>query len=685
MFFSRYNTQLLRSHFRRIWLMYYLGITLPRHSTTAQYAIYNIDTEEIYDVANGTAIQLALFAPTGHGIVYVYENNIYYLEDFAADVLNPIVVTTAGESGVVYCGVPDWVYEEEVLSSGTALWISPQGTHIAYAIFHDENVEEFSYYIYGEAGSLDSQYPTQATIRYPKVGTPNPIVTVYVYEISTNFTTEFQLPSSIDNKDTNDYILYDLTWVSDSEVAMISTNRIQNESIIIRCNLTGLCHEEETYQEENGWLSPNIPKYSEDGTKKLEILPQPEDDDKFFHLVYTDIETMTKTRLTYGKRVVTGIYGWDEDDGLVYYVGSYNNTPSQQHIYVVRISDGEDKCLSCDMIVDDEPCLYATGSFSTKFSYHTKICSGPNPIYVRVENSKNATDGIIWQENLTLRARLALKYLPIIRKLEVPINDQFTARVKLVLPHNLDESGSTKYPAIIYVYAGPDSNQVYDTFSTGVQNYFATNRQYVYVYIDGRGSGRDGHNKMYSLYRNLATVEIEDQITVAKYLQENLNYIDANRTGIWGWSYGGFASSWALVKDTDHVFNFALAVAPVTSFIYYDTIYTERYMGLPTANDNELGYNNTDLARNAEAFRGRRYFIIHGNADDNVHYQNALSLVKALEYADIDFRQQSYPDEAHSLSSVYRHLYHTLDKYFARCFDLESPPIVTWNQKEHSS
>ncbi|KAJ8918466.1 hypothetical protein NQ315_008163 [Exocentrus adspersus] len=653
-----------------------------RHSTTSRFTVYDLTNQVYYPIADSNPIQLAAFAPTGHGLVYVFNNNIYYLEDFQVDTANPINVTTIGEPGVVYCGVPDWVYEEEVLGSGSALWVSPDATHIAYAVFQDHNVTEFSYYIYGTPGSADAQYPTEATIKYPKVGTPNPLVSVYLYDIAAGTNIEFQLPSSIDNKNTNDYVLYDLTWVSSTDIAMISTNRIQNESITIRCTLDGSCGEEDSYTEDKGWLSPAIPRYNKDGTKKLEILPQPEGDDKFFHLVLTDIATSNKTRLTHGRRVVTSLYGWDEDKGLIYYSGTVIDTPSQQQVYVVSTS-GEDNCLTCDWVVDEDTCQYASASFSKALSYHVRVCSGPNPIYVQLENTYNATDLLVWQENLSLRQKLASKLLPVIKKLTVPINEQFNARVKMLLPPNLDETSSKKYPAIVNVYAGPNSNQISDSFSLGIPAYMVTNREYIYIYIDGRGSGKDGHNKMFQVYKNLATVEIEDQITVTKYLQQNFPYIDETRTGIWGWSYGGFASSWALVKDKDHVFNFALAVAPVTSFVYYDTIYTERYMGLPTPEDNEIGYNNTDLTRQVEAFRGRRYFIIHGNADDNVHYQNSMLLVKALEYADVDFRQQSYPDENHSLGHVSRHLYHTIDKFWARCFELEDPPVTGWHKGEN--
>ncbi|XP_060517123.1 venom dipeptidyl peptidase 4-like isoform X2 [Cylas formicarius] len=658
-------------------LVRYNVTSIFRHSTTASYALYDKTSNEFYEVHNRSALQLAKFDSNGHGFAYVFENSIYYVST-PSDINEPTLVAK-GVPGVIYYGVPDWVYEEEVLGSGSAMWFSPDGTKIAYAMFNDTNVADFSYFVYGKPGVLSDQYPTIATIKYPKVGTPNPVVQTYVYDTSSKISTKFDLISTIENGESNnDYVLYDLSWVSASEVAMISTNRIQNESVIIRCKLDGSCAEETSYQQKNGWLRPKIPKYSADGTRRLEILPQPEGDDYFDHLVSTNVGNNNQIRLTHGHRVVTVIYGWDEVSGLIYYGGSANDTPSQQHIYVVDIANiSEDKCLTCSMVVDGENCKYASAAFSTQFSSIVKVCRGPHPIYVTIESLKQAeTETIIWQNNAAVRERLAAKLRPTIQDLRVLVDGKFTVRVRMLLPPNLDVK--LKHPALVLVYAGPNSNRIDDSFSSGVENYFVTNRRYIYIYIDGRGSGRDGLNKMHQIYRKFGTVEIEDQIAVMKYLQQNCPYIDASNTGIWGWSYGGFASTWALIKDYEGVFKFALAVAPVTNFIYYDTIYTERYMGLPTNEDNLLGYNNTDITRYVEAMRGKLYSIIHGNADDNVHYQQSMLLVKALEWADIPFAQQSYPDENHSLGNVYRHLYHSLDKFFAKGFSPLSPRFAIW-------
>ncbi|XP_056631310.1 venom dipeptidyl peptidase 4-like [Diorhabda sublineata] len=653
-----------------------------RHSTTAVFTIYDIANKKYYDIANKLPLQLVTFAPKGHGLVYVFNNNIYYLEDFSVDIQQPITVTTVGATGIVYCGVPDWVYEEEVLSSGSALWFSPEATHLAFAVFHDESVRDFSYPVYGQQGTLDNQYPHDAVIKYPKVGTTNPLVSTYVYEIATKTTREFQLPPTINNKEpNNDYILYGLTWISNSQVAMVSSNRIQNESVIIRCLLDGTCVEETSRKESQGWIVPILPTYNKDGTKRLEILPQQEDDDRFDHLVLTDVLSNTQNRLTYGKFFVLSIDGWDEERGIIYYTASGDDSPSSQNTYAID-ELGNSKCLTCSITIDGVPCGYGTAYFSKSYSYYTNQCMGPKIPLTRIHNIDVPDDILLWEDNPELKAILNLKLQPVIKDLVVPINDQFSARVRMFLPPNLNEQDSKKYPTIVDTYGGPGLNVINDAHQTGFHSYLVTNREYIYVYIDGRGISNDGYNKLYQMYRQFGTVEVEDQIHVTKYLQDHLPYIDERRTGIWGWSYGGFCSSWALAKDIDHVFLGALSVAPVTNFIYYDSIYTERYMGLNTPEDNEVGYNNTNLANVVEAFRGRNYFIIHGTGDDNVHYQNSMLFIKALELADIEFRQHSYPDENHSLEHVSKHLYHMMDKHWAVLFGIESSVHDSWTEKE---
>lgn len=223
---------------------------------------------------------------------------------------------------------------------------------------------------------------------------------------------------------------------------------------------------------------------------------------------------------------------------------------------------------------------------------------------------------------------------------------------------------------IVYVYGGPNSVEVTDEFTIGFQNYLVTNRKVIYCTIDGRGSGNKGNDMLFSINNRLGTFEIEDQIAVTGYLQERYPFIDRERIGIWGWSYGGYATAMAISKDSDRIFQCGISVAPVTAWIYHDNIYTERYMGLPTLEDSLAGYNSSDVTRRVENMRKHDFMLIHGNGDDNVHFQQAMALSRALQLADILFQQMSYPDEAHGLNGVLPHLYKIMDNFWTNCLNI---------------
>lgn len=246
---------------------------------------------------------------------------------------------------------------------------------------------------------------------------------------------------------------------------------------------------------------------------------------------------------------------------------------------------------------------------------------------------------------------------------------------------------------IVDVYGGPNSVRVIDTFALGYKEHLITSRKVIYCMIDGRGSGNKGKDMLFTINNKMGTVEIIDQIAVTDQLHKQFKFIDSKRTSIWGWSYGGYATAHVLARDVNKVFQSGISVAPVSSWIYYDSIYTERYMGLPSVEDNLVNYNLGDVTRNLKtnALKDHQYMLIHGNADDNVHFQQAMLLTKALVEADILFDQvvrkfwidhiqfvinnlyfQSYPNENHSLGGVSRHLYHTIDRFWVKTLNLTS-------------
>lgn len=238
---------------------------------------------------------------------------------------------------------------------------------------------------------------------------------------------------------------------------------------------------------------------------------------------------------------------------------------------------------------------------------------------------------------------------------------------------NLEEN-TKLYPAINYVYGAPNHVRVLDNFGIGFQNYLVTNRKVIYFQIDGRGSGNKGIKNLFNLNNAMGSLEIDDQITVTKLLLDKYKTVmDPDRIGIWGWSYGGFATALVLGRDKDRVFQCGISVAPATAWIYYDAIYTERYMDTP--DNNTAGYARADATtlENVKGIGEHDYFLIHGNADDNVHFQQAMALSRALQKESVMFEQMSYPDEAHGLNGVLPHLYMTMDDFWGNCLSLDDP------------
>lgn len=241
------------------------------------------------------------------------------------------------------------------------------------------------------------------------------------------------------------------------------------------------------------------------------------------------------------------------------------------------------------------------------------------------------------------------------------------AAVKMLVPIEINiETTTAKYPMIVYVYGGPTLNLVTDIYSIGFENYLVTNRKIIYVSIDARGTRNKGLDMFYAIKHKFGTIEIDDQIFVTKYLQQNYQFIDESRTGVWGASHGGYCSAQMLAQDVDHVFVGAVSVVPVTSWIYYMSLFTDIFMGLPTQESNLQGYINGDLTRRAKDFRGRNLLLIHGTADDNVHYQHSMALSRALQKEEIYFQQMSYPDEDHSLAGTFLHLHLTMMKFWEK-------------------
>ncbi|CAI6356937.1 unnamed protein product [Macrosiphum euphorbiae] len=641
-----------------------------RHSFTAFYDIINVKTGEQFTLQNRDSVspwdlQLVKWSPVGHSLAIVDHNNIYYIQD-VNNLTSTVQLTFTGGSEL-YNGIPDWVYEEEIFSSNSATWFSKQGNRVAYASFNDSSVPMMQIPVYGFPGNLAYQYPSIVSIHYPKVGVHNPKVELFVQRL--DVIGEKPEPIRIEppkelTSVTKNIILNTVVWSDDTNLFAMWMNRIQNKSYLVHYSVFNSAESVNvvTFSQPGGWLDfTQIPLVGE-GHRLAIIYPvRQSNGDDFKHLVVVEPDGKL-TPVTSGKFEVLELLKWDVQSNYIYYLANTEENPEEQYLYRVLVKEqNSPECMSCKT-----ECKNHKADMSVEVDYYALICSGPNVPEVKIFKT-TGEKALDWETNEQLKDLISPITLPRVSFIDVPIGNDFKARVRLILPPAVDESSDVKYPLLVNTYAGPGSNLVINKFSLEWNMFFSSSKNVIVAQIDGRGSGRRGNRNTFANYLKLGTYEIEDQISVASYLQERFSFIDKSKTAIWGWSYGGYTAAMALTKDDKNVFKCGLSVAPVTDWIYYDSIYTERYLGL--LQDNTSGYKNASLLTHAEKLRGKKYMVIHGTYDDNVHYQQSMMLSYELERRVILFRQQTYPDESHGLLSVRNHVYQTIGSYLLDCFN----------------
>lgn len=654
-------------------------LSVWRHSNFARYSIIDlVNGNAIYPLQPQQAnpqlmLRYARWNRVGKGLIYVYENDIYYRN--LPDSVEDIRLTTTGQSETIFNGIPDWVYEEEMLGTNNAIWISPSGSRMVFATFNDTEVDTLDYPMYGASGNKENQYPDTISIRYPKPGRKNPTVTLSVVDLVTGTVSPNALapPSELANEDR---YFATVDWPTDGEIFVAWLNRKQTTAYLVFCDVNSFqCEKDQTLVETTGWIDLDGPfTFSGNGSIYLMSLPVAQGDSgNYKHLALRDRTTKSITPLTQGLWELTSILRWDEINQFAYIAGTVAGKPAARQVYRVNTNSAapDFTCVTCDTVnAVGRNCTYNSAGFSVAMTYWVHTCSGPDVPRTVIKETSTNSEVFLVSDNLGLLERLSGMAVPTTFNLQVAVTGNYSAQVRLLLPPVFD--ASAKYPLLVYVYGGPRSQQITDRYSINWGTHLASSKNVIYALIDGRGSGYQGDRMLHEIYRRMGTVEIEDQIQVTKFMVENFPFIDGEKTAIWGWSYGGYAAALTLARDSENVFKCGMSVAPVTSWLYYDTIYTERYMSLPTAEDNELAYNNSDINLLAENMRNKRFYLLHGTADDNVHYQQSMMLSKSLESLDILFRQQSYPDENHSIGGLNRHLYHSLTNFLmADCFELE--------------
>uniref|UniRef100_A0A8B9W0A1 Dipeptidyl peptidase 4 n=1 Tax=Anas zonorhyncha TaxID=75864 RepID=A0A8B9W0A1_9AVES len=640
------------------------------HSYTASYYIYDFNTSSIVDetlLHNNT--QYISWSPVGHKLAYVWNNNIYIK---ASPTAAPVQITSDGEENKIFNGIPDWVYEEEMFGTHSALWWSPNGNSVAYARFNDTEVPVIEYSFYSED---TLQYPKTIRIPYPKAGAKNPTVQFFIVNtlVPSFDSVEISPPEEIRS---GDHYLSVVTWVTDERICLQWLRRIQNFSVLTVCDFENTtrnwtCPQEKQRTEESttGWIGrfqPSAPYFAPDNTTYYRVFSNAEG---YKHIHYINgseflsclsFPVQAPLPITTGKWEVISIAA--VTNNFLYYISNENGgAPGGRNLYN---SPNPTKCVSCDL--NQERCQYYSVSFSNDAQYYQLNCHGENlslSVYVRTVQTKLF---LIDSDVSLYKLQCMLNFFT--EELTKVTHSSFSDFwYQMILPPHFDSS--KKYPLLLEVYAGPCSQKVDYVFRINWATYLASTEQIIVATFDGRGSGYQGDEIMHAINRKLGTYEVEDQISAARKFSE-MSFVDKDRIAIWGWSYGGYVTSMVLGSGSG-VFKCGIAVAPVSRWQYYDSIYTERYMGLPIESDNLKNYNSSTVMARAEKFKEVEYLLIHGTADDNVHFQQAAQIAKALVEAEVDFQAMWYTDKDHSITGqAHKHIYTHMSHFIKQCFSL---------------
>ncbi|XP_051259084.1 dipeptidyl peptidase 4 [Dicentrarchus labrax] len=624
-----------------------------RHSFTASYSIFDRERSTfVMPVSLPTVVQYFAWAPTGNKYAYVSDFNIFFKSDVTAEAVQ---VTYNGKKNEILNGVPDWVYEEEVFASNGAIWWSTTGKFLAYAEFNDTDVHRVEFSWYGS-----EQYPQTVAVPYPKAGSPLTKVKLFVVDTTDpSRRTQVVAPASVAS---GDHILCSVNWLTDERVTVQWLTRKQNYVVVQTYEFDGSRWKETQKFEQTsktGWVGHYVPLplfFAED---KLSFYKVMSDSQGYKHIHY--VKDGKATPITSGKWEVIYISKLTRD--AIYYVSNeYQGIPVKRNLYKIMIgsSPSAPQCLTCGL--NEDRCQYNSAYFSFDASYFRMDCYGPGfPRYALMDNRGPGAELSVLEDNKDLENILSQFLMPTMKYGTIKVAG-FDLWYQMMLPPNFKKS--KKYPLLIDVYGGPCSQRVDYRFKLNWGTYLSSSHGIITASFDGRGSGYQGDEILHAIYKRLGTFEVEDQITaVRKFI--DMGFIDKDRIAIWGWSYGGYVTSMALGAGTG-LFKCGIAVAPVAKWEYYDAVYTERYMGKPTENSD--AYKNSSVTARAKNFKTVDYLLVHGTADDNVHFQQAAQISKALVDEQVDFEAMWYTDKDHALrGSASRHTYTLMSHFLQKC------------------
>uniref|UniRef100_A0A673YA39 A-type potassium channel modulatory protein DPP6 n=1 Tax=Salmo trutta TaxID=8032 RepID=A0A673YA39_SALTR len=590
---------------------------------------WNLNPPEV----RNAQLQYAGWGPTGQQLIFIFENNIYYRSTVES---RSIRLVSTGKEGVIFNGLSDWLYEEEIFQTHIAHWWSPDGARLAYATINDTMVPKMEIPMF-----TGTTYPTGREYHYPKAGEENPVISLYVVNLNGPLhTMEMRRP---EDQRMGEYYVTMVKWATTTKLAVNWLNRAQNISMLTLCQATtGVCtkkHEDES----ESWLhrQNEEPLFSKDGLKLFFTRAIPQGGrGKFFHISMSITQPNTSTdtlqSITSGDWDVTQVLAYNEDSQLIYFL-STEDDPKRRHLYSAdTVGPFNRRCLSCDFY---ESCGYVKGSFSHNMSLFLLSCKGPDVPFVAVYSTQDRQKVFDLETNENLRIRLDSMQMPHVEYKEITMED-YTLTMQILKPASFVDS--SHYPLLLLVDGTPGGQMVSELFQMDWATVLVSSFGAMVVRFDGRGSGFQGTNLLHRVQRKL---------------------------GVASTVYGGYVTS-LLLSAEDSPVKCGAALSPITDFDLYASAFSERYLGMPKPDPR--AYAMANLAHRASQFLDKKFLIVHPTADEKVHFQHTAKFISQLINEKANYTLQIYPDEGHFIHSeaTQQHLSQSLVNFFEECFRL---------------
>ncbi|XP_013881529.1 inactive dipeptidyl peptidase 10 [Austrofundulus limnaeus] len=655
-----------------------------KHSFLASYLIYNLYTREVRELnppeVSDSVLQFASWGVQGQQLIYIFENNIYYQTDVQSSSWR---LTSSGQEGVVFNGISDWLYEEEVLHTQVAHWWSPDGSRLAYLTINDSLVPNMILPRF--TGSL---YPKGKEYPYPKMGQVNPTVGLHVISLDgSSVTTELKPPESFKK---SDYYVTMVRWATPERLGVRWVNRAQNVSILSLCDTdTGICVKKHVMTSDR-WLNHQNeePVFSRDCRTFFITLPLKDGrHGAFSHITMISNQSegpeVTLRHLTSGNWDVSHILAFDEQIRSVYFLSSEEGS-TQRHLYSVSAEDPfHKKCLSCSLFKPN--CSFYNAVISPDCRHVLLTCTGPGIPQTSLHQLKMmrgefflrpASEHKVLDRNAELRRALMNRTVPKTERRTLQIHN-LGFRLELIVPVDLDET--KEHPLLLVLDSAPGGQAVSDRFSLDWDSVLVSSDRAIVARLDGRGSGFQGQRIQHGLHQKVGVVDVQDQMSAVEHLVE-LPFVDRTRVGVYGKAYGGFLSTLLLLSHSS-MFQCGVAVAPITNWRLYGSTCSEKYFGFPTKDQK---FEVFSLVNNASARSATDFLLLHGTADASVHFQHSAELINLLNVLSVNYTLQMFPDEGHVVSAdSRRYELRSVLNFLGRCFfQAEQPPPPETSKEE---